>query len=171
MKYVIEFENEPAYEEDGQKFHRCRQAAWWTASGLLISRLAPLDKELDRTYQKGFSDGITGIKGCIDDAYQNGFDGAWTVITKIAGMPPGMKMAVFGDVWLSNIISRYSASEIVAMLEKHESEKEEIGVGDEVMSVDTGGTYIIHETDDGEAKGYNFQDGTVCCDHARLFNT
>lgn len=86
-------------------------------------------KTIEEAYQKGFE---VGSHEATMLEYQRGLDDAWETITKIAKMPDGERMTHFGEVWISNILSTYSLDQIFTILEKNESEPDEIKVGDEV---------------------------------------
>lgn len=116
-------------------------------------------KAIEEAYQKGFEAGqheVTTLE------YQCGLDDAWKAITKIAKMPDGERMMHFGEVWISNILNTYSLEQIFTILEKNESKPDKIEVGDEVESLNTGCTYIIHEIDEKDVKGYNFKNRHTC---------
>lgn len=54
--------------------------------------------------------------------YERGFNDAWKTIIKIAKMPHGERNKVFGEMWISNILNKFSASEIIAILDGYESD-------------------------------------------------
>ena len=102
-----------------------------TLDNIKSSLKADRQKAIEEAYQKGFE---AGQHEATTLEYQQGLNDAWEAITKIAKMPGGEREKVFGDTWLSNILNKYSVSEIINILDGHEPEQDEIKVGDEVMS-------------------------------------
>ena len=112
-KYIIEFGDKPSYQDDNTDFYPCKQIPWWSVSATYIQKLTPLEKELEEAHQKGY-------------------DEAWETITKIAKMPDGERGKIFGETWISNILNKFSISEIINILDGQEPEQDEIKVGDGV---------------------------------------
>ena len=114
---------------------RSIKATWgntiMTLDNIKSSLKADRQKAIEEAYQKGFE---AGQHEATTLEYQQGLNDAWEAITKIAKMPGGEREKVFGDTWLSNILNKYSVSEIINILDGHEPEQDEIKVGDEVMS-------------------------------------
>ena len=112
---------------------------------ILESMRAYIDCVEKEAYQKG-----------LDEGKKQGTDDAWNTITKIAKMPSGGREKVFGDTWLSNILNKYSISEIINILDGYEPEQDEIKVGDEVYANTPSGKtqpFIIikiYDVDDGK---------------------
>ena len=142
---------------------RSIKATWgntiMTLDNIKTSLKADRQKAIDEAYHKGFE---AGQHEATTLEYQQGLNDAWETITKIAKMPDGERMTHFGEVWISNILNAYSLEQIFTILEKSEFEPDEIKIGDEVESLITGRTYIIHEIDGKDVKGYNFKNQHTC---------
>lgn len=141
MKYIIEIEDEPFGRNDDpviphgmDELYRAKgfNSLVFDKNGL--DKLTPLDKELEEAYEKGLND-------------------AWKAITKIAKMPDGEREKVFGDWWISNILNKFSAHEIINILDGYEPEQDEIKVGDEVTpkSNDSNWLGVVVGVDDTNA--------------------
>ena len=71
-----------------------------------------------------------------EEAYQQGLSDAWKAARKISSMDSLTRDEVFGLVITSNIFDENTASEAIEKIRQYEQEKEEIKVGDEVISED-----------------------------------
>lgn len=91
----------------------------------------------------------------IDEAYQRGLNDAWEAARKIADIPYGEEKKVFGsDGW--TFIANHTAQEAIEEIRQYEQKKEEIQVGDEVVS--TCGKAVVHEVNEGNVY-YIYADG------------
>lgn len=144
-----------------------------------LDKLTPLDKalssELGEAYHKGLEEGKMQAKAqahldvCHDIErvaranYQKGLDDAWNTITKIVKMPDGERGKVFGETWISNILNKFSVSEIINILDGYESEQDKIKVGDEVKNtldfMDKAAGYFFGDSSDGCYKVLRYVDG------------
>lgn len=154
-KYVINFEDNPWYQDECVGYYKCGEIPWWSAKKTDIKKLTPLDKELEEAYQKGYDAAWVNVGECEDrvakQAYQKGFeagqheattleyqqglDDAWGTIIKIALIPYAERSEIFdGQQDILSIVQKFSPSEVIAKLREYEQQKadDEIKVGDEV---------------------------------------
>ena len=113
---------------------------------------------LDRKYCDGY-----------DDGYQKGLSDAWEMMKGVC-LPPyegGMELyeviECFGKGLLKDILRNNSASEAKAKYDEWKEKKEQIRVGDVVVSLTTGNEYIVlyEKYDDGVVSVIKPSDGTL----------
>lgn len=131
MKYVIDFEDTPTWEE-GLKYHRCKQAPWWSASDNIINRLEPYDQE---------------------SAYNKGLDDAWKAAKRIVcevddgGLSKKELRLIFNKGSLQAVIRETTASEAIKRLNEYEARKA-YKVGSVISDPKTGEKYLIFRITD-----------------------
>lgn len=98
----------------------------------IIDRVkSDIDWIAEQAHAKGYNEAkLIYQNPNAESEYQHGLDDAWRTITKIAKMPDGERGKVFGETWISNILNKFSASEIINILDGYEPDL--IKVGDEV---------------------------------------
>ena len=138
-KYIIEVEDVPFSKVRIDADNGAQNINLYRAKGFSalvfdehgLDKLTPFDKELSNelgeAYHKGFE---AGSHEATTLEYEKGLNDAWKTITTIAKMPGGERERVFGDTWLSNILNKFSVSEIINILDGYEPEQDEIKVGD-----------------------------------------
>lgn len=135
-KYVIKFEDNPWYQDEGVGYYKCGEIPWWSAKKSDIKKLTPLDKELDEAYKRGLDDGkARNENGCVGCKYDN---------ERIDHAPCIYCCNAYSNQWMAK------------------EKSDEIKVGDEVESLCTGNTFIIHEINENCVKGYNFNSRVTC---------
>lgn len=152
MKYIIEIEDVPFSKVRIDADNGAQNINLYRAKGFNslvfdqfgLDKLTPLDTVLEEVlegaYQKGY---VVGQHEATTLEYQQGLDDAWKAIMKIAKMPDGERGRVFGDCWISNILNKFSATEIINILDGYEPEQDEIKVGNEVTYTFKDGTEIV----------------------------
>lgn len=132
-----------------------------------IEAFQTANKTLEEAYQKGYDEAkLIYQNPNAESDYQRGLDDARETITKIAKMPDGERCKIFGDTWVSNILNKYSISEIITILGKHESEQDEIKVGDEVQLCDDPNVcFVVLSIDilNEEISGFDRNGNTYFC--------
>ena len=133
------------------------------------------EPSLDEAYAKGYKE---GMQLSIDDAklkeeYKRGLADAWEAAQKIGcgtaqgGFSPEMMQNIFGtSCFSSNVFHELTASEAIEKIRQYEQEKEEIKVGDEVVSEDDikavvidMDDYLLHVLDEnGVVQGWPRED-------------
>ena len=100
-------------------------------------------KAIEEAYHKGFCDGNTRNEdGCVGCRYDN---------VRIDRSPCVYCCNAYSNQWMAK------------------EKSDEIKVGDEVKSLNTGHTYIIHEIAGEDVKGYNFKSRVTCCGEKKNF--
>lgn len=180
-KYVINFEDNPWYQDECVGYYKCGEIPWWSAKKTDIKKLTPLDKELEEAYQKGYDAAWVNVGECEDrvakQAYQKGFeagqheattleyqqglDDAWECMKAIAFLNKPRDMRdFFGCSTLGDVLIDYTASEAIEKLKAYEERQkaDEIKVGDEVCFVFAGGEtiepFIVFSIKDDNGKKY-----------------
>ena len=131
-KYVIKFEDNPWYQDDGVGYYKCGEIPWWSAKRSDIKKLTPLDKELEESYQKGLEDGMArNENGCVGCKYDN---------ERIDHAPCIYCCNAYSNQWMAK------------------EKSDEINVGDEVCFVFAGGEtiepFIVFSIKDDNGKKY-----------------
>lgn len=153
MKYIIEIEEEPFGRNDDpviphgmDELYRAKGFNSLVFDQFGLDKLTPLDTVLEEVlegaYQKGFE---VGQHEATTLEYKQGLNDAWEAITKIAKMYDGERGKIFGDTRISNILNKYSVSEIIDKLKAYEEQQkpDEIKVGDELQANDDPSVKII----------------------------
>ena len=133
-----------------------------------------LEQIRKEAYDNGYHDGCNAcyetakdlMEKKKDEAYKRGLADAWEAARKIHRMPEGDILDLFPDCYASvctaaQAILKYDASEAITKIKEYEDGKQEIKVGDEVVTDAGNRASVLYENPDGTQVFVFKSDGTA----------
>ena len=98
------------------------------------------EPDLEQIRKEAYDEGYADAKGGYENGFENGMIVAWEAARKISmskidgGLSWEAMNDIFGTAGSSKIYKKFTAPEAIEKIRQYEQEKEEIKVGDEVIS-------------------------------------
>ena len=175
-KYIIELEDEPFCQEDGNFVYKVKGFNNIVFSMMDFGGLGTLtpytEPDLEQVRKEAYEQGQKDLReSCVpqdeeaygigyNEGFQCGIDVTWDAARKIENLPEAEKFEIFGEYDMFHIMRRYTATEAIKKLKAYEQEKEEIQVGDEIIYC--GLRCVVMKLDEkGNIERYFMHDGTT----------
>lgn len=132
-----------------------------------------VDYIADEAYKNGYDDGAKSVKNWdeeeknlrIKEAYEKGLDDVWECIKKIQDTPEKVRVEIFGNWAMPNIVRKHTASEAMAKIKAYEDEHK-IRVGDEVKAW-YGNAIVTHVDEKAKTANFFYITGDSGCDYLK----
>ena len=170
-KYIIEFSEDP-YTIRLLKIKNGDECPTTEFKAVTPYTEPDIEKIRKEAYEDGYNRGKHDAKKAFEvyagNAYQRGMEDAWEAARKIAKLDTDEQKRLFGCFGIYFVAHEYSASEAVEKIKAYEQEqeqKQEIYIGDEIIT--TSGLYAICSNIDNIKEGwvYLFFDDGSCGAH------
>ena len=152
-KYIIELLDDCPSEFKGIMVFGLTQEKQISVELIPEESLTPYtEHNMEQIRKEAYKDGYdAGFGRKIDASYQEGLSDAWEAARKIIHMPEADLLNLFPECYAAvctsvQVFLKYDASECIEKIRAYEQGKEEIKVGDEVISPD--GKGVVTEISD-----------------------